>query len=313
MWPQDAQSKRPRALRTRTSCFITIWGWLAMTSLAFAQSGAPAVAWNAPADCPSPSAANVALRAMVGDRLASGSPGAPLAKVAISHAGGQYAASIGFGGGSHGARELRSERCDSLAEAALLVIAITAVPVGVTRVVPMARSEPSEAPPTLAPELGVHISGDLGSLPEPTLAPGIQLGLRFGALRLGIEGALWVPKRLERASGSGGLLSLSEADLRACFDVVRGSSLRLGPCGAFAIGLSAGSGRGLEQSVKRTQALWSATRLGISLRQDRAPLFVELVLDLGLTIVRPDYTIDGTSVFHPLWFGRTALAVGWVL
>jgi hypothetical protein len=260
--------------------------------------------WSAPAECPNRERAEQILASLVSATNAE----PHMAAIAITRQGSSYDASIVFSGALHGERRVQAPSCHTLADAALLIVAVTIDPLQAAVHV-VHNHEPPAAPERIDVHLDARIGVDIGSLPEVTFGPGVEVGVTLGRMRLGLEATYWVPQLQLLSDGSGGLIRLVEAGVRGCLDRLRTPSYRLGPCAALTAGISAGEGYELDRN-ESSLAPWAAARLGASFRQQSEPLFVELSLDAGRAFVSPSYTIDGEEVFHAVWFGRVCLSVG---
>ena len=274
-----------------------------------AVSAQASLAWTAPAECPSADDARGALAALVG---AAGV--AAQARVEIERRGAKYHAQIAISGAISAQRALDGPRCASVSDAALLIIAVLVDPLTTAAHV----SPPLAASTTrLELQLALGARGDLGSLPEATFGPALQLGLAYGRFRGAIEAGLWVPRA--KLNGprpeTGGEYGLWDVGLRGSVAAVRSAGLDFGPSLAFALGRSSGEQVELRQPKPVQHQAWAAAFVGACLRHREERLFVELSVDLGLLVQQPEYEIDGVgTVFAPeRWFGRLALTIGWSL
>jgi hypothetical protein len=263
--------------------------------------------WVAADGCPDGASARAAIDRYVGERgqgalgpvsvrveLAPDGDGAWQGRVALRSRSGQ------------GDRVFHGPSCDQVAEAATLIVAILLEPLKTTAKI---REEASAPPPsepaveTAHVELGVQTSGDVGSLPAPTVGVGLVLGVRAGSALVDIQGSYWAPQRADHGPvpGSGGEMGLYAGSLRACVDVFRPRQgrFRLDPCARVELGLATGVGFGLPDR-KESRDLWGAALGGLSAWLSSAPLSSWISVEIGTPFARPIYRIDGydSTVFR---------------
>lgn len=219
------------------------------------------------------------------------------------------------GGELVGSRELgsRAERCESLAEAAALAIALVIDPEAVEGV-ERARQTPAEPPPQAAPapfvapapaasplawvDLRAIASGGL----LPGFAPGITLAAELELARwLALSAALaYWPEQKTDAPGGAAAFGLSAGSLAACAEPVRLEALGAALCAGALLGsihtvvyelIPTGPG----------DRLWGAFSAGARVYAPRAELLrVSFALDALAPLTRHRFTVRGheDSVFR---------------
>jgi hypothetical protein len=229
------------------------------------------------------------------------------------------------GDDERGERAFVGASCRDVAEAAALIAAMLLDPAGVAARSAARAPEPaaSRGPAGAQLALGVHLLGDLGSLPGPTAGGGLVVGIRSGRLHAGLRLSATLPRRTEQvpvaASGdAGGELALYAAALRGGFELVRGQGghVGTGPSAGLEAGVAVGRGwgSGLERRGTDTQ-LWTAPSLGwallVSVEQLAFGLFVEALAPLH----RPSWVLEGYGELFraPALVGRVSLDVAWLL
>jgi hypothetical protein len=150
--------------------------------------------------------------------------------------------------------------------------------------------------------LGLHGTGDAGSLPRATVGGGVLAGMHWQQLRLELHALAYVSQVEDRlpAPGSTGV-SLYTGVLRGCLDLLgaREEPRALGGCAAIEAGLSRGAPRSISDG-QASSGFWLASFLGVDARQRLAgPLHARLLLEVGLPVLRPSYEIAPFGrVFH---------------
>ena len=268
--------------------------------------------WSAPEQCPDQRAAQRTLMALLGgsERVAR----AVAIEVSMTRVGDEYVARIVFSGATTGGRSLAGKRCDELADAVALIVALTVDPLRASSELGARRYSGTRGSAPVNVELGVHAALDVGSLPRFSFGAGLHLGLSLQRFRAALEGAYWLPrsKLLSSQAVDAAEFGLWEAGVRTCVEALRVQSWGLAPCAAVSVGGSSGARD--ERLMLHKHTPWVAARLGAALRQYSDPLFVELAGDLGIAIVRPSYAIDDQEFFSPgPLFGRVRLSLGWRL
>ena len=321
---------RRRRLRARalgTPCLLVFGFGLSPTAV-HALPVPLRLSWSAPQECPSRAEAEAQLIALLRGR--AGTAPASRVNVVIANREDAFVAELTISDEARDVRQLRATDCSSLSDAVLLIAAITLDPLAAaTEVMDGRRREAAPAAPIgtaardaasdrrqrLRIELGAQLAGDAGTLPDPSIGAGARVGVSFGRVQVQLEGTWWLPRVEWRGPrlGTGGEIGLLGGGARGCVDVLSASDTGFASCAALHLGRT--SGRGVNFAGAKTDAggLWGAASIGLRFRQHSVPLFVEIALDLGLCVLRPEYTIDGFGrVFQPgLVFGRASLGVGW--
>ena len=260
-----------------------------------------------------------AMRAAIADRLGRdpfGREAGPLIEAVASREGDAWAARISAraaGGELVGSRELgsRAARCDSLAAAAALAVALVIDPEAVERVesarrsrAPAASAEPrAESVPGRAPSSApgplnwVDLRGIVSGGLVPGLAPGLamltELELaRWLALSAGL--AYWPEQKTDAPNGAAAF-GLTAGTLAACAEPVRMESLGAALCAGALLGsihtvvyelIPTGPG----------DRLWGAFSAGARVYAPRAAsVRVSVALDALAPLTRHRFTVRGHS------------------
>jgi len=288
--------------------------------------------WNAGAGCPDRASAEAAIREILGPHVTTGEP-ASVVQVDISALDdGRWGARI-LTRGPYGSGDRRFEgpTCNLVADAAVLVVAMTVDPTAIAKRIQSMKEASQGAGPSSAPRpaqprprilAGLRAAADVGSLPGPTGGLGVVLGVQFGRWHLEGEATAWLP-RLALAPPAplrGGEIGLYSASLRACWDGVQSATreLRLGACLEGEAGVTTGQGTTGIAEPDQTSGLWVATFAGVTARQVSASGLVPwLSLDIGTPSRRPMYVIEsGASrvfVFQASEVvARASLGLAWI-
>jgi hypothetical protein len=311
-----------RAARASTLGLVALWSSRVMAE----EPGGLALEWNAAEDCPDQSAAEAAIREILGSRTAS-DPKPDAVKVDITRLfNGRWEVRIvTYGESGTGHRSFEGSSCERVAEAAILIVAMALDPLGVAHEVKTARTEAKhptvEAVSTaehLRPMLGLRVAADVGSLPGPTLGLSGLFGLQDGPLRIEGEGTLWFPRLALTGPtlGSGGEIGLYTGGVRGCLEGVlaSGSNLRLGVCVGGEVGVSTGRAVGIVPEAAKSGP-WAAGLGGLSLRQvTSSGLTYGLSVDVGAPLRRPSFVIDN---YGPIFqastiVGRASVDLAWI-
>jgi hypothetical protein len=272
------------------------------------------VAWTAPAGCPDAGALGSLLADHLGrhpdarDRLT--------AIVRVEQRERDYRATILVRGpGRRLEREVAGGRCDTVTDAAALVLALaverhapvelgTAEPPPPPRARPIADEQVAPAPrPAIAARLLVGGSAGTGMLPASDLGVSAGLALGLGAWWLEAEGTAWAARGLEVLGGN--------AEIDAETAAVRGCWRRRAwvPCIGIETGRMRGEGHDFEDPGAGA-ALWLAVApgLGADLSLGRG-WHLTARAELAMTLSAPRFTMAGAPVHEPgALIGR--LAVG---
>jgi hypothetical protein len=266
--------------------------------------------WNAADGCPDGAAARAAVARFAGNAAFDPSYSVTVRVDLVPGPDGDWRAQVELRS-SHGqgGREFHGPTCEDVAQAATLIVAVMLDPLETAMRVKAAEARAAAARREGQPDdvgeasrsrsrwqVGLETSGDIGSLPAPTLGIGVEAGLHAGMARLEAEGAYWVRARATGGPtpGSGGQIGLFAGGLRGCLDAVRSATdaFRLGVCLHGELGVSTGSGFGIDLPA-RSSALWGAGFAGLSAQLNSSPLATWLTVEAGTPLVRPVYAIDG--------------------
>lgn len=186
-------------------------------------------------------------------------------------------------------RTLHSARCEALADATAVIVAVAAAPLRVSAQLvpaPPPRIEPvvvdleplPSAPPTSPartrvaswrrPGLALQLGAAAGLGPTARFAGGLSggLSLLWPRARLDLRGSGWFPSpvRLPDRPDIGVDLRLAAGAVRGCARLLRGS-LALAACGGLELGALLAEGVGLQQNL-RSRGLWAAGLLALGLQ-----------------------------------------------
>jgi hypothetical protein len=194
--------------------------------------------WHAPPGCPDEVWARGAIDGYLGHRKADAFKPMTVRVDITAAPAGRWRAQLSMGGGASGDRVFEGATCARVGDAAVLIVALMLDP---TEVVTQIESPRAEAPradtsgaaPNAANEDGQHsvgrdasrfelavlATGDVGSLPEPSVGAGLAGGVRFGRVLVQADAVAWVPRRAYGGptASSGGEIGLYSASLRGCF------------------------------------------------------------------------------------------------
>jgi hypothetical protein len=312
---------------------------LAGTRPARAQSEPDArveLTWSAPAGCPSQGDVEADVARRLGRPLAgNGALLRALAEVEAADQGFRLVLATELAGES-GTRVLSAQRCEELASAASVIIALLADPHADATPAPPAPPpppppppEPEDARPTAeaddeedAPEDGeredeeepdapsapivVRVSvrpelvADLGSMPSLAVGPGLSLGLRLDRTAIELSGSYLPPNHLTAGDRELGAIELWSAALGVCHAISYGGGTAISPCLRVEYGRMAGEGAGdLRRNARADTGVFAAALLG--LRVD-VPVLPALTLcaeiGAGLPLARTLFTVAGVSAVH---------------
>lgn len=311
---------------------------LAGTHPARAQNAAAArveLTWSAPAGCPSQSDLEADVARRLGRPLAGEGPRLrALAEVEAREQGFRLVLATELEGDT-GTRVLDAPRCEELASAASVIVALLADPHADATPAqppppppeppePPREPEPPAAEPEEQPEeeeeedaeaeeeeepdapsepivvrviVRPELIGDLGSMPALGVGPALSLGLRLDRTALELSGNYLPPNHLQQGERELASLKLWSASLGVCHGFGRGTTL--GPCLRVEYGRMSGAGDDGVRNPDRGEGMFAAALLG--LRVD-APVLPALTLcaeiAAGLPLARTLFTVAGVSVAH---------------
>lgn len=214
-------------------------------------------------------------------------------------------------------REFESATCESVVEAAALVVAMELDPqlFGAEEPPEEVATEPAPEPPPPA-EQAAHepppparqragLEGHIGvsggafalGLPEVAGAFGARLSLGRGRWRVEAGGRYRLPTEY-RASDGGGSFQYATARVGACAVVVDRPRVAVSVCPAVELGQVYARGIGLDRAVSSRRP-WLAARFAPAVE---FPVLdgwsVGLRADLGVPLMRERYTVDGNSTAY---------------
>jgi hypothetical protein len=264
------------------------------------------------------------LSALLGDLPAIEAP-LPVSVRLSSDRGGGWRLDLEVGRGAPATRRrFEAERCDTVVEAAALVVAMQIDPTVLDRVgdepqtAAPAPPVPADPAPALAPEpaptpvrrpgalrpgVSVGILGGLAALSLPGLTGRIGAGARITGRRF--EVGVGARHRFETRAGSatggdaGGRFSLWAGEVVVCGVPVRGI-VEFPQCGAVEVGGVVARGYGVAEPRESREA-WLAFGLSSGVRVVPRPwLALGPLLDARLVAVRDRYHLEGRGSVHRL-------------
>jgi hypothetical protein len=276
--------------------------------------------WTAPASCPDEAHVRAAVEAVAGHPLHA--PGAPRVTVAIEAAPsgeGAWAVRIAVahpGDAAPRERRIEGASCAEVADAAAVAVALALAaeaappepprrpPVLVPAVATPPADDPHELPPEpeappLHPGLRVLAGADFASLPGPAFGVEVAGLLGFGANRVELRGAAWLPKTAEATAMADARIALYVAGVRYCRFVLQGT-VDIGGCAGIEAGALVGSSQGVTHPGSGTSP-WLAPELG-ALGAWEFSRYVALSLGLSglVPVVREHFEIAGLGdVYQP--------------
>lgn len=308
---------------------------LALVPLAWATSaGAQAipavdVAWLAPEGCPTASAVQTQIDALLGAAAAARAV-EDLAVRAVVEQGTRWLVTIETRrAGSSGHRSLEAATCQGLADATALIVALMIDPAAVAARTEKPPREPPPAaspPPVAAPTpvsvprstfglVGLAGVGHVGVVPAVDVAPALVLGLRRPSWRAELRLAYGLRRvrsePLAEAGDAYGEFRFHAAALTGCYTLARGP-FELGPCAVAEAGVVHGQGIRADRTATQNTP-WMALGGGGWLAVKAASwLRFALHVDAMVPLWRPAYVfrIMDVEVFQsPSVGGRLTLSV----
>lgn len=277
------------------------------------------IAWSAPPACPDGPWALARVAAHLGRAIGASATATLSTRVEIAELDAGFRMRvITARNGAEGERILENAKCEELAEAATLMIALAVDPNAVLGAEPTLPASPtavrpatdSEKPPILQPKPRVDpkrnawpdrglraragVLGDAGFLPALGFAPELRLSVHRRAI--GAElGGFWFPARESKGAQSV-TVGLWAVVLRACPHLVR-ERFWLGGCAGVDLGRTSAKGHGLTQNLrKRALFLGVAASLQLRLRMV-GPLWLLVEPGLSIPLLRQRFvTLDTTDM-----------------
>ncbi len=303
-------------------------------------SAAVELRWEAPAGCPDAETTAARIAARTGDRIGP-DPVAIDARVVTAGSGYALTMTLARSGAAPLHRAVASDRCDELADATAIIVAVALDPVFLAEqaratIAPpsLPTADPPRAPPAQARPPTPTTAPRDGAVAPPSKPPfGVALrpsvGAWFGALpgiaaAIGIDvvvparralrvelGALAIPRRRTTvAPGAGAQLWLATAVLRGCFAPAVG---RIRPMACVGIVGGAIGGRGRGPAVQSSAAVqpWvsavAATGLEVAIVR-RFGVFARVEGHAHLR--RPGFHLDAVGPVHRVAQASATALVG---
>ncbi|HEX3853550.1 MAG TPA: hypothetical protein VHW01_21440 [Polyangiaceae bacterium] len=292
-----------------------------------AAPGQTEIHWQAPAECPSQNSVRLAVERLLGASL-EGLPSKDVqasGEVRRNDAGNWELLSSLSVGGQEERETLIAKKCQALADAMALKVALAIDPLAVAASVeptppaPPPRPAPAPSPDSQQHEsprrtpLGLRVTGgtELGPLPGITFGAGLYGSLQFPGVRLelGAQGYSGGIARYAEPSSVGAHFQLFSGTARACLSPGV-ATLAVHLCGGLELGVIRGEGFGTAQA-ESTSGLWGAAELGPALRlrlSNAIALWLEG--DALLTVLRPEFHVKNLDTLYTPPLGNLRLVAG---
>ncbi|HEX3777568.1 MAG TPA: hypothetical protein VHV51_24030 [Polyangiaceae bacterium] len=263
------------------------------------------MAWSAPSECPDETSVNGYVTQDLG--------AAPIDATQVHARGtvkktsdGRYEVELELGAAGAQSTTMRSlgdANCESLAQAAALVVALAIraerapepVPVAASKRAPKAARFNRHARPFLA----ALVVADAGTLPKPTLGLGVSAGASIGLVRLEPMLAYFAPQSgtVPDRPGLGARFTLGSALLRACTPFPA-SELWFAPC--LGAGLDWFHASGFGARVSERASTFDAVGLAAALGGWDISSIISLRAELSLVapLARPEFVVDGVGTVY---------------
>ncbi len=313
-------------------------GALATVGTASGNEDGPALAWDAPAECPDLSSVKGYAERLLGASV-EGSCGAGIhahGKVEPTELG-QWRLELAISVGGHLEEEtLVAKRCGALGEAMALKVALACNPLAVVQTIQQpetaepvtkapAQSSPSEAeapaysagdeqpPPSSPLRLGVRAMGGAGSNQLPGISPGVALfsSLSLPMIRFELGGQFYwgAEARYAALPEVGADLRLFSGTARTCL-TPRVGRFGFPACGGFELGWMEGDGFGVEERYS-ARSLWGAVVLGAAVRFPvDSPVALWVEGDAVIAFLRPGFYMRNLGELYVAASGGARAAAG---
>jgi hypothetical protein len=301
-----------------------------VTCAAHAQSTVHvALSWSAPAGCPTQADVEADIARRLGRSLAA--DGAALeADAAIESTAGGYRLTLATElEGESGTRVLDAQRCDELASAASVTVALLADPHADATPAPAPKPPPPPQPePTPKPKddtaaddegegeeieveepslpsrpIAVHVGvrlellADLGTLPKLGVGPALSVSVRLDQTALELTGNYLPSNDVESGSRTLGSVHLWTGALGVC--QAFGQGVVVGPCLRAEYGRMFGKGSSDVRIPNSDAGMFAALWLGLRLDYAVLPaLWLSGELAAGLPLARTIFTVQGVDGAH---------------
>lgn len=224
-----------------------------------------------------------------------------------------------------GERSLEGADCDSVVEAAALVIAMSAriaaragaveakpAPPPATTPRPTTAS-PASPPPPAPPEprrVKIHLAAfatvERGTLAATGLGAGTAAGVHVGQVRGELAVAGYATQRTTISGGVGGEFSLISANLRGCVNLPGGPALLLAPCVGLEVDRLAGDGFGATTTASQTAWMAGPSVGGLVAFAFTRAVAIRLLIEGTLPMTHSPFVIGNVGSVHrpAALFGR---------
>jgi hypothetical protein len=298
-----------------------------------AASAGTDIRWEAPAECPDANSVKLSIERLLGQSLDGLQDKNVRAhgEVRRNYVGNWELHCVLSVGDRVEEETLAAKKCQALADAMALKVALAIDPLAVAESVePAASAVPPAAPATPPPapiridsvrnqaprpargQPGLRLVGGvgLGPLPSMTGGAGAYASLQLPSFRveLGGQGYWGGVARYAALPSIGGHFQLFSGAARACFTPGSGY-LTVPVCAGLEAGTVRGEGFGTA-SAETTSGLWAAAVLGPAFRIQVTRVFaIWLEADALLTILRPEFHVRNLdTLYTPPWGGSRASA-----
>lgn len=308
-----------------------------------------ALTWTAPADCPQAATAEARVRQLAGAGQAAETTEAPELSASVliaKSAQNRWSATLKLGAST---RLLEGESCAEVADAAIVILAMTVDPEAVQEppddleatdssapasavaadrpAVPVAAPQPPRAEPQSVPEkelapvpgpptapapwgASLRSFGEWGMLPAPSWGGVVALHAGWRAHLLELAALALLPRdAVLEGSTKGGEFWWFGAQLTGCQLLARPAFL----CAGFEAGRLSGAGFGTREE-RTGHALWAAPGVELLFAPSLGGgLSLEISAGIFIALLKPEFAIEGLGVVHqpgPV-SARLELGIGW--
>jgi hypothetical protein len=302
--------------------------FFALLSAATAHAdGGLALAWEAPAECPSAIEIENEISGLLGGSIRDRVHFDLVVHAVVEHDEDWSVSLDTTSHGGEGHRSFHAETCQALASATALIVALMIDPDAVAAHAdeparpPVPALPPPAPPPTprrpLTGFVGLDGLGNLGVLPSVDVAVGASAGIARSWWRLDLRGGYGTravaSDRVSNAAGPYGRFRLVSGTLAVCL-TRSGSRIGGGVCADVEAGAVLAEGVGASRNESHTR-LWLGAGAGAmgDVRVTRA-VFVVAHMDAIAPILRPKYTFNNVDapIFRPWLVGfRLSAALEW--
>lgn len=298
------------SLHTFIAFFAAIWLWAFRAQTQAPVTSELALAWQAPGACPDSAWARARIAAHLGRAIGEGTAQLS-ARVEIRSQAPGFRLWLSMSDTeTRSERSIEDARCEDLADAAALIIALAVgesaqagakpaapsapvKPATDSEIIPALQGKPRPLAQTRDRGLRVQLGGvlDYGFLPEPGIGPALWVGLQGNRLGIYLGARGLLPQqsqgkkrvRVDQWAGS----------IAGCLRAFSRARIELLPCADLELGRVDASGRGLSENLDRhTLFVGLGARVALKLRVWNS-IWVSAEPGLSVPLLRPRFvTLD---------------------